>query len=83
MYKLREFIKSLLVRWELVYSSQEASTHFEKLGRLDNKGIKYKTKTISFGGGYGGGEGFNSIFHIYVPKSAIHKANDAIHHSKF
>lgn len=80
--KIKEFIKSLFVRWELVYSSPDASKHFEKLGRLDNKGIKYKTKTINFGGGYGGGGGFSSIYHIYVPKNVLHKANDAIHNSK-
>jgi len=83
LFKIKEIIKSLFVRWELVSSSQDATKHFEKLGRLDNNGIKYKTKTISSGGGYGGGDGFNSIYHIYVPNNEIHKANGAIHHSKF
>ena len=83
MSKLKEFIKGLFVKWELVYSTQDATKHFTMLGRLDNNGIKYKTKTISLGGGYGGGEGFNSIYHIYVHKDTLHKANEAIHHSKY
>jgi len=83
MFKLKEFIKSLFVKWEMVYSTQDATKHFTMLGRLDNKGIKYKTKTISFGGGYGGGEGFSASYQIFVLRDTINKANEAIHHSKY
>ncbi|KAB2336841.1 hypothetical protein F7731_09660 [Cytobacillus depressus] len=82
MYKLKEFFKRLFVKWELVYSTQDANKYFTILGRLNNNGIKYKIKTISLGGGSDGGRGY-SIYHIYVHKDTINKANEAIHHSKY
>lgn len=76
-----KFIKKLFVGWEMAYSTPNAEKHFTTLQKLSDNAIKYKTKVISFGGGYGGGEGFNSIYHIYVPKSAVQEANNTIHHT--
>jgi hypothetical protein len=39
--------------------------------------------TRSFGGGYGGGEGFSASYQIFVHIDTINKANEAIHHSKY
>jgi len=83
MFKLKEFIKSLFVKWELVHSTHDAAKHFTMLSRLDDNGIKYKTKTITSGGGVGGGDGFTSIYEILVQNETISIANDAIHHSRF
>lgn len=80
MVEMKQVVKSIFMKWELVYSTPNVSRHFAILQRLDKKGIKYKTKTISFGGGFGGGEGFNSVYHIYVPKHAVHHAGNTIHH---
>lgn len=76
-----KFIKNLFGGWERLYSTPNAEKHFPALEKLSNNGIKYKTKVISFGGGYGGGEGFNSVYDIYVPKSSLHESNRIIHHA--
>lgn len=79
MLEMKQVVKTLWKRWELVYSTPNVSKHFAMLQRLDNQGLKYKTKTISFGGGFGGGEGFSSVYHIYVPKDIAHHAGETIH----
>ncbi|WP_064094237.1 hypothetical protein [Rossellomorea aquimaris] len=75
-------LKKIFNKWELNYSTQEVGEYSNIIGRLQNKGVKYKTKTISSGGGERGGYGFASTYQVYVPKEAVHMANKAIHHSK-
>ncbi|MBM7621050.1 hypothetical protein JOC95_002923 [Bacillus tianshenii] len=79
---IKNFFTSLFVNWELVYSTQDVSEYSSIKGNLENNDVKYKTKTISSGGGEGGGYGFSSTYQIFVPKEVVHKANKAIHHSK-
>ncbi|MCA1065789.1 hypothetical protein QTG56_22140 [Rossellomorea sp. AcN35-11] len=74
-------LKRLFMRWELVYSTQDVGEYSTIKGRLVNSGIKHQTKTISSGGGEGGGYGFATTYQLYVPNEAAHKANEAIHRS--
>jgi hypothetical protein len=78
----KKIIKRLLVKWELVYSTQDVAEYSSIKGKLENSDITYKTKSISSGGGEGGGYGFSTIYQILVPKEEAYRANEAIHHSK-
>jgi len=77
----QKYFASFFVKWELVYSTQDVAEYSTIRGKLDNKDVKYKTKTISTGGGEGGGYGFASTYQLFVPKEVVHEASKAIHHS--
>ncbi|WP_421385274.1 hypothetical protein ACOJQI_11075 [Bacillus salacetis] len=79
---LFKLIKGLFAKWELIYSTHDVEEYSTMKGRLENKNIPYKTKTVSSGGGQGGGYGFAANYQLFVPKELIHKANEAIHHTK-
>lgn len=82
MKVIKKWFKALFTQWELIYSTTDPSVHFNMLNKLDREGIKFKTKTVSFGGGYGGAEGFSSVYHIYVREGSTAISNEMIHHSK-
>ncbi|MFM1654360.1 hypothetical protein ACI7RC_20030 [Brevibacillus sp. B_LB10_24] len=75
------FARFFRKKWELVYSTQEVQTYAEITGRLRNHGIRVKTESFSGGGGQGGGYGFATTYHIYVPAEAVHQAHSVIHHA--
>jgi hypothetical protein len=78
----KKILKRLFIKWELVYSTQNVAEYSSIKGKLENNDITYKTKSISSGGGEGGGYGFATTYQILVPKEDAYKANEAIHHSK-
>ncbi|MGM0837361.1 MAG: hypothetical protein ACQEV7_14495 [Bacillota bacterium] len=51
----KKFFVSLFVNWEIVYSTQDIAEYSSIIGKLENNDGKCKTKTISSGGGEGGG----------------------------
>jgi hypothetical protein len=79
----KKFLKNLFAKWELIYSTQDIAEYYTMKERLEYKDVKYKTKTISSGGGEGGGYGFATTYQLFVPKEVAHKANSALHHSKY
>jgi hypothetical protein len=50
-----------------VYSIQDVGEYSLVKGKLESKGTAYKTKTISSGGGQGGGCSFASTCQLFVP----------------
>jgi hypothetical protein len=38
------------------------------LEELRKSGSDFKTKGLNFGGGYGGGSGFSTVYHIYTKR---------------
>ncbi|MEL3971934.1 hypothetical protein AAEO50_06565 [Rossellomorea oryzaecorticis] len=78
----KKILKRLLVKWEMVYSTQNVAEYSTIKGKFENNAIPYKTKSISSGGGEGGGYGFATTYQVLVPKEEAYKANEAIHHSK-
>ncbi|BCB04462.1 hypothetical protein [Bacillus sp. KH172YL63] len=79
---IHKLLKKVFRKWDLVYSTQDVGEYATMKGRLMQNGVEHKTKTISSGGGEGGGYGYASTYQLYVPKEDAHKANKAIHHSK-
>lgn len=63
--------KALFTRWELYHSTASVDQHFLVLEELKERGIDYKTKGLNFGGGYGGGAGFSTVYHVYVRKNEV------------
>lgn len=63
---LNSLKKLMTAKWELFHSTPSVDQHFEMLEKLRVMGIDYKTKGLNFGGGYGGGSGFSTIYHIYT-----------------
>lgn len=73
------FIKNLFSSsWELVYSTQKLEEYYQVKELLSEEGIKLKTKSLSSGGGQGGGYGFATTYQIYVLKEDVHRAHDCI-----
>lgn len=64
-----KFLKKILfTRWELFHTTASVDQHFAMLEELRNSGVDFKTKGLNFGGGYGGGSGFSTVYHIYTKK---------------
>jgi hypothetical protein len=82
MRMLLKLIKGLFANWELIYSTHDWDEYSTMKGRLENKGIPYKTKTVSPGGKKGGGSSFAADYQLYIPKGLVSKANQAINHTK-
>ncbi|MFP3355801.1 hypothetical protein [Planococcus citreus] len=65
-----KFLKRVLfTRWELYNTTANLDQHFSMLEELRSSGIDFKTKGLNFGGGYGGGSGFSTVYHIYIRKT--------------
>ncbi|RIW32019.1 hypothetical protein D3H55_14160 [Bacillus salacetis] len=79
---LKKLFKKVFAKWEMVYSTQDVGEYSTVKGKLENQGIPYKTKSISSGGGQGGGYGFASTYQLFVPKESVRRASEAIHHSR-
>lgn len=66
---MRNFLKSVFItKWQLYQTTVSVDQHFSMLEELRSKGIEFKTKGLNFGGGYGGGSGYSTIYHIYTRK---------------
>lgn len=75
---MRNILKRFLSnRWELVYTTANVDQHFAMLEKLRSQGIDFKTKGLNFGGGYGGGSGFSTVYHIYTRKAQVTDFQDA------
>ncbi|MGO1059182.1 hypothetical protein ACTL32_08655 [Planococcus sp. FY231025] len=61
-------IRNLFTKWELYHTTASVDQHFSMLEELRNHGIDFKTKGLNLGGGYGGGSGFSTVYHIYIRK---------------
>lgn len=55
-------------KWELYHTTANVDQHFSMLEELRNRRIDFKTKALNFGGGYGGGSGFSTVYHIYTKR---------------
>lgn len=74
---LLKLIKGLFAKWEMVYSTPDYAEYSAVKGRLENKSIPYKMKTVS----PGVEKGEAASYQLFVSKALIKKANEAIHYT--
>ncbi|MTI82002.1 MAG: hypothetical protein FH758_14225 [Firmicutes bacterium] len=75
-------ILNYLLGWESVYTTQKVEDYARIKGKLNNNGIKTRTKMDTPGRAHNRGMHFGSsitTYDILVKKVDIHKANEAIH----
>jgi hypothetical protein len=77
---MKNLFSFLFNKWEVVYSTQDLDDYYKVKEKLSQRGFKYKTESISSGGGEGGGYGFATTYHIKVKKEDVNKSSRAIHH---
>ncbi|QKY70614.1 hypothetical protein [Lentibacillus sp. CBA3610] len=77
---MRQLLKGLFQKWEIVYATQRIDDYYKAKTRLSKSRIAYKINTLTTDTGNNRRNGTVTTYHIKVKEEDIRRSYDIIHH---